>query len=99
MYVVARDVCNYIQFARYYHIWKYDLSLRGSGNTAVLFNMSYMCTCVLAMLVARNVCNSHKVNRTAEDLASFPGRSRLQFLIAYCIQKRRGKAWEKESRA
>ena len=32
-------------------------------------------------------------------LALFPGRSRLQFLIAYCMQKRRGKAWEKESRA
>ena len=32
-------------------------------------------------------------------VASFPGRSRLQFLIAYCMQKRRGKAWEKESRA
>ena len=32
-------------------------------------------------------------------IASFPGRSRLQFLIAYCVQKRRGKAWEKESRA
>ena len=30
-------------------------------------------------------------------LASFPGRSCLQFLIAYCMQKRRGKAWEKES--
>ena len=32
-------------------------------------------------------------------LASFPGRSHLQFLIAYCMQKWRGKAWEKESRA
>ena len=32
-------------------------------------------------------------------IASFPGRSRLQFLIAYCMQKRRGKAWEKESHA
>ena len=32
-------------------------------------------------------------------IASFPGRSRLQFLITYCMQKRRGKAWEKESRA
>ena len=32
-------------------------------------------------------------------VASFPGLSRLQFLIAYSMQKRRGKAWEKESRA
>ena len=30
-------------------------------------------------------------------LASFPGCSYLQFLIAYCMQKRRGKVWEKES--
>ena len=35
----------------------------------------------------------------AEKVASFPGCSRLQFLIAYCMQKQRGKAWEKESRA
>ena len=34
-----------------------------------------------------------------DEIASFPGRSRFQFLIAYCMQKRRGKAWEKESRA
>ena len=31
-------------------------------------------------------------------IASFPGRSRLQFLIA-CSMKTEGKAWEKESRA
>ena len=30
-------------------------------------------------------------------VASFPGRSRLQFLIAYCMQKRRGKAWVRVS--
>ena len=38
-------------------------------------------------------------NKANSGVASFPGRSRLQFLIAYCMQKRRGKAWEKESRA
>ena len=32
-------------------------------------------------------------------LASFPGRSCLQFLIACSIQKQRGKVWEKESHA
>ena len=32
-------------------------------------------------------------------VASFPGRSRLKFLIAYCMQKWRGEAWEKESHA
>ena len=32
-------------------------------------------------------------------VASFPGRSCLQFLIAYCMQKRRGKAWGEESHA
>ena len=31
--------------------------------------------------------------------SSFPGRSCLQFLIAFCMQKRRGKALEKQSRA
>ena len=31
-------------------------------------------------------------------LASFPGSSRLQFLIACSMQKQMGKAWEKESR-
>ena len=31
-------------------------------------------------------------------LASFPGCSRLQFLITCNMQKRRAKAWEKESR-
>ena len=36
---------------------------------------------------------------TTVTIASFPGRFRLQFLIAYSMQKRRGKAWEKESRA
>ena len=30
-------------------------------------------------------------------IASFPGRSRLQFLITCSMQKWRGKAWEKES--
>ena len=32
-------------------------------------------------------------------LASFPGRSHLQYLIAYSMQIRRGKAWEISSRA
>ena len=32
-------------------------------------------------------------------VASFPGCSHLQFLITCSIQKRRGEAWEKESRA
>ena len=32
-------------------------------------------------------------------LASFPDRYRLQFLITCSMQKRRGKAWEKESHA
>ena len=32
-------------------------------------------------------------------IASFPGRSRLQFLITCSMQKWRGKAWEKESLA
>ena len=36
---------------------------------------------------------------TTYDIASFSGRSRLQILIAYSMQKRKGKAWEKESRA
>ena len=31
-------------------------------------------------------------------VASFPGRSRLQFLIAYCMQKRRRKAKESHVR-
>ena len=35
------------------------------------------------------------VNRLRVDvLASFPGRSHLQYLIAYSMQIRRGKAWE-----
>ena len=33
------------------------------------------------------------------ELASFPGHSHLQFLITCSMQKRRGKAWEKKSRA
>ena len=32
-------------------------------------------------------------------LASFPGHSHLQYLIAYSMQIRRGKAWEISSRA
>jgi len=32
-------------------------------------------------------------------VASFPGRSHLQYLIAYSMQIRRGKAWEISSRA
>jgi len=32
------------------------------------------------------------------ELASFPGRSHLQYLIAYSMQIRRGKAWEISSR-
>ena len=35
----------------------------------------------------------------AKLLASFPGRSHLQYLIAYSTQIRRGKAWEISSRA
>ena len=34
----------------------------------------------------------------AQILASFPGRSHLQYLIAYSMQIRRGKAWEIWSR-
>jgi len=33
------------------------------------------------------------------DVASLPGRSHLQYLIAYSVQIRRGKAWEIWSRA
>ena len=33
------------------------------------------------------------------SVASFPGRSHLQYLIAYSMQIRRGKAWEIWSRA
>ena len=33
------------------------------------------------------------------ELASFPGRFYLQFLITCSMQKRRGKAWEKDSHA
>ena len=68
-------------------------------------------TCIItARLVPRSHLGMLKGIRTGVDfgsgtetklllssLASFPGRSCLQFLIACSMQKRRGKAWEKES--
>ena len=47
------------------------------------------------LLYAREPGNEAKAKLDGTTIASFPGRSRLQFLIAYCMQKRRGKAWEK----
>ena len=42
---------------------------------------------------------TRKILLRPETLTSFPGRSHLQFLIAYSVQKWRGKAWEKASLA
>jgi len=55
-------------------------------------------------VAAVNTANSHKQKTNYDcvhcnNLASFPGHSHLQYLIAYSMQIRRGKAWEISSRA
>ena len=50
--------------------------------------------------IVKAACRLYNNNGVGDiKLSSFPGHSCLQFLIAYCMQKRRRKAWEKESRA
>ena len=44
-------------------------------------------------------CSASDKNWHGNEVASFPGRSHLQYLIAYSMQIRRGKAWEISSRA
>ena len=41
-----------------------------------------------------NSSNNHMHELTVETLVSFLGRSRLQYLMPYSMQIRRGKAWE-----
>ena len=47
---------------------------------------------------AKSCTFTNTVSR-GNKIASFPGRSHLQYLIAYIMQIRRGKAWEISSRA
>ena len=69
------------------------------ATTSLLRAGDYMYIPAICIFSTGTFPHFHNSRERGFSVASFPGRSHPQYLIAYSMQIRRGKAWEISSRA